>query len=316
MRRRRFLALIPAATALLVVRCGGQDERAIVRVNTRTPPPSPAASEPTPTPTLVPAPELVLSTEVAPQGGAILCSLVGMVTEGTVTFMGRTQPLTQGKRSIYAFVPVDIDDAPGVQPLRVDFTLVSGSKGSLTTSITVERTSWPVDEIVVPDVQQQLLDPAVSNDENLLLRSVYSQVTPVKFWDGPWLVPAPGEITTQFGEQRSYNGGPPLGHHSGTDIGSAEGNPVIATNHGRVVLARQLRLRGNMVIVDHGGGLFSGYAHLSAFGVGEGQLLAAGEQLGQVGSTGLSTGAHLHWEMAAGGVLVDALRFANGSNGF
>jgi murein DD-endopeptidase MepM/ murein hydrolase activator NlpD len=315
MQRRRFLALIPAATAVLVVRCGGEEERAIVRVNTRTPLPS-AVHEPTPTPTLIPPPEIVLSTELAPQGGAILCSLVGMVTEGTVTFMQRTQPLTRGQRSIYAFVPVDIDDPPGVHPLRLDFTLVSGSKGSLTTNITVQNTSWPVDNIILPPGQEQLLDPHVVNDENLLLRSVYGQVTPEKLWDGQWLVPAPGEITTQFGEQRSYNNGPPSGHHSGTDIGSAEGNPVIATNHGRVVLARQLSLRGNMVIVDHGGGLFSGYAHMSVFSVGEGQLVAAGDQLGQVGSTGLSTGAHLHWEMAAGGVLVDALRFANGSNGF
>jgi murein DD-endopeptidase MepM/ murein hydrolase activator NlpD len=71
-----------------------------------------------------------------------------------------------------------------------------------------------------------------------------------------------------------------------------------------------------MVVVDHGGGVFSGYAHLASLAVAEGELVAMGDTLGFVGSTGLSTGAHLHWEMAAGGVLVDGIRFVDGSNGF
>jgi murein DD-endopeptidase MepM/ murein hydrolase activator NlpD len=71
-----------------------------------------------------------------------------------------------------------------------------------------------------------------------------------------------------------------------------------------------------MVVVDHGGGLFSGYAHLKSFAVAEGQTVTQGDTVGYVGSTGLSTGAHLHWEIAAGGVLVDAVRFTDGSNGF
>jgi murein DD-endopeptidase MepM/ murein hydrolase activator NlpD len=62
--------------------------------------------------------------------------------------------------------------------------------------------------------------------------------------------------------------------------------------------------------------LFSGYAHLSELSVAEGQLVGQGDRVGLVGSTGLSTGAHLHWEMATGGVLVDALRFTDGTNGF
>jgi murein DD-endopeptidase MepM/ murein hydrolase activator NlpD len=62
--------------------------------------------------------------------------------------------------------------------------------------------------------------------------------------------------------------------------------------------------------------VLSGYAHLDSFAVAEGQLVATGEAAGFVGSTGLSTGAHLHWELSVGGVLVDALRFVDGSNGF
>ncbi len=89
-----------------------------------------------------------------------------------------------------------------------------------------------------------------------------------------------------------------------------------ATNRGRVVLAQQLQVRGNMVIIDHGGGLYSGYAHLSSFNVSEGQMVEAGDIVGMSGNTGLSTGPHLHWEMAIDGVWLDALRFTDGTNGF
>ena len=123
-------------------------------------------------------------------------------------------------------------------------------------------------------------------------------------------------LSGRFGEQRSFNGGPVGGHHGGTDYAADEGTPVIATSGGRVVVARQLAVRGNMVIIDHGGGVLSGYAHLSTFAVAEGQLVDAGQVIAFVGSTGLSTGAHLHWEMSVHGILVDALRFIDGSNGF
>ena len=158
--------------------------------------------------------------------------------------------------------------------------------------------------------------PKTVADELALLKAIYSGVTPEKLWTGGWAVPVAGALTARYGEQRSINGSVPSGHHGGTDFGNAEGTPVYATNGGRVVLAQKLKVRGNMVIIDHGGGLFSGYAHLSAFHVTEGQVVAGGDLIGEVGNTGLSTGAHLHWEMASQGVWLDALRFTDGSNGF
>src|SRR4029078_11853498 len=95
-----------------------------------------------------------------------------------------------------------------------------------------------------------LLAAAVVDAWLALLAGVYSRVTPQKLWDGAWQVPAGGPITTHFGEVRSYNGSPPSGHHSGTDIGAEEGTPVLCTNSGKVAMARQLQQRGNMVIVD------------------------------------------------------------------
>jgi murein DD-endopeptidase MepM/ murein hydrolase activator NlpD len=123
-------------------------------------------------------------------------------------------------------------------------------------------------------------------------------------------------VTARYGEQRSINGSVPSGHHGGTDFGAEEGTQVRSTNSGRVVLARELKVRGFMVVIDHGGGVYSGYSHLSAIHVAELQEVEAGQHIADVGTTGLSTGAHLHWEMASQGIFLDALRFIDGSNGY
>ncbi|MCK9519693.1 MAG: M23 family metallopeptidase [Dehalococcoidia bacterium] len=304
------------ALALSVAGCSDDGSAAQVTFEPVIETPPPVSATPTATSTPIPPPELVLSATTIPQAGAILVSLVGTVTSGEVTFLGRTQQLYQGSQSIYAFVGVAPDDPPGPQQLRVEFVLPNGTRGVLTQPIDVLAREWTLDEIEVPEDRTGLLGPGVAEVESAIIEAVYAGQTPEKLWTNGWLIPTDGAITTQFGEQRAYNGAPPSGHHTGVDIGADEGTPVVATNSGRVVLVRELSLHGNMIIVDHGGGVFSGYSHLSGFAVSEGQLVAAGDLLGYVGNTGLSTGAHLHWEMYVGGVGVDALRFVDGSNGF
>lgn len=318
--RQWVLAVFAAAACAAGAACSaGADGTADVTVRMVTP------AGPSPTPTLPPGvsptplvpPELVVSTLEVYQAGALLVSVTGDVIGGQVQFLGRKYPLTKGSQSQYTLVPVDTDDPPGQHELVADVRLPNGTRGTLQATVTVLPTQWTVDYLAfTPEQTAALLDPQVVADELALLKSIYVKVTPQKLWSGPWLLPTQGAITARFGEQRSVNGGAPSGHHGGTDIGAAEGAPVVATNSGVVVLARELRVRGNMVIIDHGGGLYSGYAHLSSIAVAEGDRVEAGQLIGAVGNTGLSTGAHLHWEMAAHGILLDALRFTDGTNGF
>jgi murein DD-endopeptidase MepM/ murein hydrolase activator NlpD len=84
---------------------------------------------------------------------------------------------------------------------------------------------------------------------------------------------------------------------------------VTVPTTGVVVLAEPLQVRGNAVIIDHGQGVLTGYWHLSEIFVQPGQVVAPGDLLGLVGNTGLSTGAHLHWEMHIYGMAVDPLQF-------
>ena len=311
-----MLALLGAACA-----GGGEAQRQPVQVRLVTPVPPdatvPPVGVPTATATPVAEPELVLSTETLFLGGTLLVSVTGGVEAGSVEFLGRTYPLTQGARSKYTFVGVGVLDPVGVFPLNVTLTVANGSTGTFTRDITVNQTEWTVDFIeFVAGEGDPILDPQARADEAALLATTFALETPEKLWDGPWLQPVDGALSGHFGEQRSFNGGPVQGHHGGTDFAADEGTAVMAASGGRVVVARQLAVRGNMVIIDHGGGVLSGYAHLSTFAVAEGQLVDPGQLIALVGSTGLSTGAHLHWEMSVHGILVDALRFIDGSNGF
>jgi hypothetical protein len=306
----------------LLAACGGGASKSNVVVSfpTRVPTLDGTASlagGPTETPTPAPPPELVLSTEEVYQGGSLLVSVTGAVESGTALLFGEEHSLIQGAQSKFTFVGVAIDQEPGTSQLQVQFTMPNGTKGTLVASIDVLSTDWTVDSLSFTERQtEDLLDPYVVSDENKQLAEVYATDTPEKLWEMGWQVPVDAPLTARFGEQRSINGGEPEGHHGGTDIGAEQGTPVHAANHGRVVMARQMALRGNMVIIDHGGGVLTGYAHLAEFGVAEGQMVKKGEVIATVGNTGLSTGAHLHWEMAVDGVMVDPYRFIDGTNGF
>ena len=320
--RRAFLTLAGGAATSAALSACGSDGGADVEVRYGTPSngsPAPRTNPdgtPTATPVPIAPPDVIVSTNEPNQGGAMLVSVVGEVTGGVITFLDRVYPLTQGQNSMYAFVGVDVEDPPGEHALRIDFTLQNGSQGSLTETVNVLVTGWTLDQVELGPSQSALLDPKVQEAELVELVRIYGERSGEKLWSQGWQLPVDGPLTTRFGERRSYNGGPVTGHHSGTDIGAEDGVAARSCNSGRIVMARQLQIRGNMVIVDHGGGLFSGYAHLREFSVAEGQLVGRGDPVGLVGSTGLSTGAHLHWEMATGGVLVDALRFTDGTNGF
>ena len=103
--------------------------------------------------------------------------------------------------------------------------------------------------------------------------------------------------TAGYGIARSYNGGPFSSFHSGTDFAGFAGTPVYAPANATVRFAQPVQVRGNIVILDHGLGVMTGYYHLSAIHVQEGDVVTRGQLIGDIGTTGLSTGNHLHWDL-------------------
>jgi murein DD-endopeptidase MepM/ murein hydrolase activator NlpD len=183
-----------------------------------------------------------------------------------------------------------------------------GTEVATTVSVVVAEEDFPSEDIVIPPDRVDLLDPQVAQDEAHRVAAVFATTTPLQLWQGVLVWPHVGKITSPFGGTRGYNDGHDS-PHGGVDISGQVGAPVIAAASGRVALAAELRVRGDAVILDHGLGVYSGYYHLSEILVQEGQQVALGDIIGRLGNTGLSTGAHLHWEMSVGGVLVDPLEW-------
>jgi murein DD-endopeptidase MepM/ murein hydrolase activator NlpD len=125
---------------------------------------------------------------------------------------------------------------------------------------------------------------------------------------GGW--PVRGTLSSVFGVRNSPFTETPVFHH-GLDIVAQAGVPVVASGSGVVVRSGYEAQYGNIVVVDHGAGYRSLYAHLSSSSVEEGAFVNRGEELGKVGSTGRSTGPHLHYEVRVNGLPVNPARFLN-----
>jgi murein DD-endopeptidase MepM/ murein hydrolase activator NlpD len=262
------------------------------------------------------APLAFLSTASAPQGSAFSLHVrADAGTSGAATFNGQKLallPLDGYLVGLFAAgQPAGDEDelAPGDYNVHVDLTSSSAASANFDLPITVSTTQFTEDAVTIPDDLLWLLGPDVQQQEAQQLAHMYSAVTPQPLWSGLFAQPVQGEITTLFGEARSYNGGPISGHHSGMDIAVPQGTPISVCAAGRVAFAGPLQVRGNFTAIDHGLGVYSGYAHQAEIDVQVGQLVQQGDIIGKAGTTGLSTGPHLHWECAVQGMNVDALHW-------
>jgi murein DD-endopeptidase MepM/ murein hydrolase activator NlpD len=114
----------------------------------------------------------------------------------------------------------------------------------------------------------------------------------------------PDRANSVFGSRSVFNG-QPRSPHGGADFASPSGRLIRAPNGGRVVLAEDLYFTGQSVVIDHGLGLVSLFAHLSSIDVAPDTIVTAGDALGRVGATGRVTGPHLHWTVRLAGTRVD-----------
>ncbi len=140
------------------------------------------------------------------------------------------------------------------------------------------------------------------------IRRIYASSSDTRLWYGQFSKPLTSDITSVFGSQRLFNG-ELQSYHRGTDFRAKLGTPVYASNFGIVRLAKNLFYSGNIVIVDHGKGIFTNYAHLSQIDVKVGQHIARGDQIGLSGATGRVSGPHLHWGVKINNAYVDPLQF-------
>lgn len=222
---------------------------------------------------------------------------------------GTRLPLYPVEGEHWAVLGIGPARAVGARLARVWGQDAVGNDAAIERPLSVAAHRFPEDHLQVPPTLAALLAPEARADEERRLRAVYAPVNGPPLWSGRFRRPVGGEVTTEFGEIRTYNGGPPTGHHAGTDFAAPQGAPVVSPARARVALREEVRLRGKVLVLDHGAGVFTTYAHLADWLVEAGAEVQAGQRIALVGNTGLSTGPHLHWELWVGGENVDPLEW-------
>ena len=164
--------------------------------------------------------------------------------------------------------------------------------------LTVTPRPWIVQRINGLPQAKVTPDPATLariQAENARIVQARQRLTSRPHWQGGAVWPAEGPVSGVFGSQRVLNG-TPRAPHSGTDIAAPAGSPVVAMADGAVSLVHpDMVLTGNTVMIDHGFGLQSVYAHMADILVREGEPVRKGQVIGHVGATGRATGPHLHF---------------------
>jgi murein DD-endopeptidase MepM/ murein hydrolase activator NlpD len=215
---------------------------------------------------------------------------------------------SDGHGTWQALVGIPVDTKAGRQAFVVEARTRSGETARREVRLTVAAARFATRRLQVdPDLAEPPGSVAARvAEESKALADVLSAPPTPRIWRGAFSRPVPGPATSRFGRLNIVNGRR-RGRHMGVDLRAAEGAAIHAPNHGVVVLAADRYLSGQTIVLDHGGGILSLYAHLSRMAVAVGERVEPGALIGEAGSTGRVTGPHLHWAVRVGGTSVNPL---------
>ena len=238
---------------------------------------------------------------------AVSVAAPATVTAVTAVWRERTATFLRGADGQWhAIIGVDVEEEPGPRTLRVVARRPGSPELVAAHALTLAPKQWRTRTLTVP---RRFVTPPASalpriREETALLNALFRDSRAEQLWAGAFARPVDAVAVSGFGV-RSVLNGQPRGPHNGADFAAGTGTPILAPAAGVVVYAREFYYSGNTVILDHGFGLYSTMAHLSAFDVKEGARVERGDLLGKVGATGRVTGPHLHWSVRLLGARVD-----------
>jgi murein DD-endopeptidase MepM/ murein hydrolase activator NlpD len=260
-------------------------------------------------------PEIFLSSPQVHQGDLVLLRVKVAAGDGPqVSWMGKDVPLVAcGKGVFCGYLGVDLKSASKTLPLKV---AAAPSGWKRTVDVRIQSKDYGVRRLTLPREKVELDERTLERvqRESAALKGALDVSSQEPLWRGSFLRPVEGELSGSFGRGNIING-EIRSPHSGVDLKAELGCPVEAMNHGRVTLVADHFFSGLSVVVDHGGGIQSMYFHLQKILVQEGQSVRKGDVIGRVGSTGRSTGPHLHLGIRVNGARVDPLRLIELSKG-
>lgn len=241
------------------------------------------------------------------QGEALEIGVSG--APGT-TYTGSFQgvPLTffsDDGSQFYSFHGIHAQADPGVFPLSITATTADGQSQAFEQMVLLADVAYSSEYVYVTSgLEQSEID-----EEKAFLDEALANPSSDRLWDGLFRYPVDEPcLGSTFGLDRNYNDGQLYYYHTGLDFTVCAPNlNIYATAAGRVIVAEALPIKGNAVFIDHGWGVYSGYAHLSSFNVEVGDIVQPGDIIGQIGDTGRSAGPHLHFEINIGSTPVNPL---------
>ena len=201
-----------------------------------------------------------------------------------------------GEGTYAALVGIDLEAKPGTVKVVVKSTTDAGAHHETVIALRIKPKLFKKESFSVAaefdSLSEEVLE-RIRREQDEFSR-VFASSAPQRLWEGAFVPPVSAEVSSPFGYRRVING-MPRAPHTGTDLRVPTGTEVRASNNGKVVLLGDFFFSGRSVILDHGGGLYTMYFHLSEFRVEEGTTAGKGDVIGLSGMTGRVTGPHLHW---------------------
>ena len=216
-------------------------------------------------------------------------------------------PFYEGQAGVFsALIGVDLNAKPGAIKLAIQKLTQTGTQKETAITVMVKEKVFAKESLSVAPEFEQFSNATLERirREQEQLNRAFTLSSPQRLWEGSFVPPVPGGVTSPFGLRRVING-TPRAPHSGVDLKAPNGTEVLAANHGRVALRADFFFSGKSLVLDHGGGLFTMYFHLSEFKVEEGTQVGKGETIAWSGMTGRVTGPHLHWGARLNGARID-----------
>ena len=245
---------------------------------------------------------IAVSPTTARPGDPVLVTVSGAREQPHGTANGNALQFFRAKAGYQAVFAIPLDTT--VEAISIEVDSVRMPK-----VVKIRPVSFAETSLIVED---ELANPAKPDRDridadNAAIIAAVAKSRPEPQFVRPFRRP-PGEVTSVFGEWRTFNDGH-RSQHLGLDLFAREGTKVKAVNSGTVVLVRECFLAGNVVVISHGGGIASAYYHLSNASVAEGDTVAQGDTIGLAGATGRTTGPHLHISVRVPAGFVDPAAF-------
>ena len=260
---------------------------------------------------------ITLSTRDVTNGSLLLLQIEGHkldppIRDMQLAFQQRHYPVyphpVAPTDNYFGLIPIPFRTAPGPASLVFSWTNAAGDHRR-TIPFRIVAGTYKTDELKVASsrVNPNKKNVERAQKEARKIKRIYAKGSLDRLWQSGFQLPMSSDITSPFGNKRVFNG-KLKSFHNGVDFRARTPKPVFAANSGIVKLAENLFYSGNAVVIDHGTGIFTIYAHLSRIDVSSGQHIEKGQHLGLTGATGRVSGPHLHWGVKVNGIAINPMQ--------